>query len=320
VKTALALLLLTSFAHAKPTIQTVDERLANGVHVIVAPDATVNSIGVFVRHDDCAAALAAPASVDDELDRIDGFATSSLEPSHFDAYTQVPAGGLELALWFEAQRMAKPVLAPPSGLADDEYSMIDSAIEGALRAHVPIAKDEARRCVAPERTTVAIVGHIDAKSALAMARKFFSTFTRSRIAARSWRSTFSSSQTIKLHGSEAREVAAWAIPRSSTATAMIASAKLAKAGFETEVRDEQFRIIGDVTRRPERLAGDTTFEKRVVETQLLQKLESLRYRASVLASGANIDALRADIAKVDDLDAFAQFLENAPSLTVEVAP
>ena len=321
MKTALALLLLTAIAQAKPTIQAVDERLANGVRIIVAPDATVNSIGIFVRHDDCSAALAAPANLDEELDRIDGFTTSSLEPSHFDSYTQVPAGGLELALWFEAKRISKPVLAPAPAPADDDYSRIDSAIEGALRPHVVTATDEANRCVVAERTTIAIVGRIEAKAALAMARKYFAGFARSKLPARTWRSTFSSAQTIKLHGSAATEVVAWALPRGSTAMAMIAAAKLAKAGIETELRDEQFRIIGDVTRPlASLLGGDTTFERRLVETQLLTRLESLRYRANMLASGVDVDRLRADIAKTDDIGDFPTLLDNTPSLTIEVTP
>ncbi len=320
MKTALALLLLTAVAHAKPAIQTVDERLPNGVHVIIAPDATVNSIGVFVRHDDCAAALASPAGIDNELDRIDGFSTSSLESSHFDAYTQVPAGGLEVALWFEAKRMSKPVLAPAPAPADDDYSRFDSAIEQALRPHVVVADDETKRCVATEHTTIAIVGRVDGKAALAMARKHFAGIARSKLPARTWRSTFSSAQTIKLHGSTATEVVAWALPRSSTAMAMVAATKLAKAGIETELRDEQLRIIGDVTRIATLLAGDTTFEKRAVDTQLLTKVESLRYRAGVLAAGVNIDELRADIAKTNDLSALATLLDNTPSLTIEVTP
>lgn len=319
MKTAFALLLLTSVAHAKPTIQTVDETLANGVHVIVAPDPTVNGIGLFVRHDDCAAALAQPANIDDELDRIDGFATASLEASHFDAYTQVPAGALELALWFEAKRMAKPTIVTAT-VSDDEYSQIDASIEQALRAHVAIAKDEARRCTAPERTTIAIVGRVDAKAALAMTRKYFARFAASKLTARAWLSTFSSEKTIKLHGSAAAHVMAWPLPRSSTAIAMVASSRLAKYGIETELRDEQFRIIGDVTHLDERLRGDTQLERRLVDTQLLQKLESLRYRATVLASGVDIDQLRASIAATDDLGAFAATLASTPAITVEVAP
>jgi hypothetical protein len=319
VKTALALLLLTSVAHAKPTIQAVDERLANGVHVIVAPDATVSSVGVFVRHDDCAAALAQPAQIDDELDRIDGFATTSFETSHFDAYTQVPAGGLELALWFEAKRMAKPTIATTTS-SDDEYSQIDAAIESALRPHVAIAKDEVRRCTAPERTTIAIVGRVDAQAALAMTRRYFSEFAPSKITARTWRSTFSTEKTIKLHGSAAAQVMAWPLARSSTAIAMVAASRLAKYGIETELRDEQFRMFGDVTRLDERLRGSTEIERRLVDSQLLQKLESLRYRASVLASGIDIDQLRVAIATTDDLADFAAFLATSPALTVEVAP
>jgi hypothetical protein len=319
VKTALALLLLTSVAHAKPTIATVDEALANGLHVIVAPDATVNSLGVFVRHDDCAAPLAQPAGIDDELDKIDGFATASFETSHFDAYIQVPAGALELALWFEAKRMENPVVGAAT-VSDDDYSMIDAAIEAALRPHVAVAKDEAKRCALPARTTIAIVGRVEAQAALAMVRKYFASFAASKIAMRTWRSTFSSTQTKKLQGSVTSQVTAWPLPRTAMASAMVASSRLAKLGIETELRDEQFRIIGDVTRLDERLRGDVQLERRLVATQLLQKLESLRYRASVLASGIDIDQLRAAIAATDDLGAFARLLATAPALTVEVAP
>lgn len=319
MKTALALLLLSSVAHAKPTIATVDETLKNGVHVIVAPDATVHSIGVFVRHDDCAVPLAQPANIDDELDQIDGFATTSFEGSHFDAYTQVPAGALELALWFEAKRMANPVVAAVT-VSDDDYSRIDAAIDGALRPHVAVATDEAKRCALPARTTIAIVGRVDAKAALAMARTYFARFAAPEVTARTWRSTFSSAQTKKLQGSAASQVTAWPLPRTMVASAMIASSRLAKLGIDTELRDEQFRIIGDTTRLDERLRGDIQLERRLVATQLLQKLESLRYRASVLASGVDLDGLRAAIAATDNLDAFAAFLATAPALTVEVAP
>jgi len=43
-------------------------------------------------------------------------------------------------------------------------------------------------------------------------------------------------------------------------------------------------------------------------------------RASVLASGKNIDKLRADVAKVtdDDLRAFATLLEKTPAFTIEL--
>jgi predicted Zn-dependent peptidase len=215
--------------------------------------------------------------------------------------------------------MAKPTIATTTS-SDDEYSQIDAAIESALRPHVAIAKDEARRCTAPERTTIAIVGHVDAKAALAMTRKHFARFAASKLTARTWRSTFSSEKTIKLHGAAAAQVTAWPVPRSATALAMVASSRLAKYGIETELRDEQFRIIGDVTRLDERLRGDTQLERRLVDTQLLQKLESLRYRASVLASGVDVDHLRASIAATDDLGAFAETLASTPSVIVEVAP
>lgn len=322
MKALLALLLLVGVAHAAPTIRTVDEKLANGLHVIVAPDSTVNSIGVFVRHDDCAAALAPPANIDAELDRVDGFVAASFETSHFDAYVQVPAGALELALWFEAKRMAKPMLAPAAAPPDDDYSKIDAAIEGALRPHIAIASDEAHRCVAPERATIAIVGRVDEKAALVLARKYFAGFPASKFPARNWRVTARSAQTVKLRGSSSMHVRGWTVPRDSEATAMVLGQRLTAYGIEPELRNEQFRIVsGDLTRMVS-LRGDLVFEKRLVDTQLLTKLESLRYRASVLASGKDIDKLRADIAAVtnEDLGAFTTLLDKTPAVDVEVTP
>jgi predicted Zn-dependent peptidase len=211
VKTALALLLLTSVAHAKPTIATVDETLGNGLHVIVAPDATVNSIVVYVRYgggfteDPNTVLLDHVFAMWTEVEYIDGYSVSNFEAHHTDVFDVVPAGALELALWQQARRMAEPTasireiqlrVATQDALADYDaayvgdspYAVLDLAIDkllwpgrGARRGTperlgattLEQLRSLARTRLVPANATLVIAGRIEPHKALALVHRYF---------------------------------------------------------------------------------------------------------------------------------------------------
>ena len=125
---------------------------------------------------------------------------------------------------------------------------------------------------------------------------------------------------IDVHGDDgqtalagAHEVTAWSVPKRFEATLLIAVQLLTVAGIDTEVRTEELRVIrADAKQVNQRLRQptDVAAAKRAADTQLLKKLETLRYRASVLASGTDIDKLRDELSKVtvDDLVVLAAVL------------
>lgn len=229
MRLALALLLIAAVARADvalpppPTLAITSERLANGLVVVVHEDPSVSSVALTLRYDlgpdDAAHAGYAhlveklatlgtvhtkPGEFDRRIDAAGGFTTTNADADGLRFSSQLPAGGLELALFLEAERMAG--LADgitDAGLAtardaidveyraayvEEPYALVDREVDHALwgttrdvlvdRATLSRAtRDEVRRYVrtrlVPANATLAIVGRVDAQRALALARKYF---------------------------------------------------------------------------------------------------------------------------------------------------
>ncbi|HSD86889.1 MAG TPA: insulinase family protein [Kofleriaceae bacterium] len=204
-----------------PTVPTLSETLANGLTVIVQNDDSVSSVVVHVRYDggiaDEDAAHAGyshlveklffqgtvhtkAGELEQRIDAAGGFASSTTDADRVSLYEQIPAGGLELALWLEAERMAgladgltdAGLAAARAAIAaevraayeDEPYGLVDRAVSRALWPErvdplvVPKATRDSVRAYVRERfvpanATIAIVGHVDAARTLRLARKYF---------------------------------------------------------------------------------------------------------------------------------------------------
>jgi len=187
---ALAVLLVARLAHGE-VLAVSDERLANGLRVVLAPDPTASVVAIHLRFDGSDAhshllerlmflgSLHVKAGeLEHRVDAAGGWTGSTTTVDHVSVFEQVPAEALELALWLEAERMA--------GFAD--------AIDDAALAH---AKQDiaAERRSAYEIEPSALVarelqqalwptGHVNARLVLADVAGANLTATRSLAKAR----------------------------------------------------------------------------------------------------------------------------------------
>ena len=227
MKRAALLVFAAAIAHADvaqlppPTLPTLSERLANGLTVIVQEDDSVSSVVVHVRYDGGIAdedeahagyshlveklfflgsVHVKAGEVEQRIDAAGGFASSTTDADRVSLYEQVPAGGLELALWLEAERMAgladgitdaglaaaRDAIAAEVRAAyeDEPYALVDREVSRALWPErvdplvVPTpTRDSVRAYVrerfVPANATIAIVGHVDAARTLSLAQTYF---------------------------------------------------------------------------------------------------------------------------------------------------
>lgn len=361
MKALLALLVVATVAHAKPAIQRVDETLANGLRVIVAPDRTVNSIVVYVRYrggytEDANTVvldqLFADAEHDARLDAIGGYAVSNYEAHHMEVFEVVPAGALELALWFEANRMTREVTSIDAAKAaaiadykaayesDDAYAAVDLAIDKLLwagrgdRRSTPerlaaVTVDELRTLaqsrLSPANATLVIAGRIEPRQALALVRRYFGSISAGQRPALAKEKHVTPEQhMVYVDGAEPATIV---VARVSEALPAALVVEQLFDGSDVELRgNEELRITGnDVDVAPTRIRIGSLDEDRVrtaraaAQVKLLLKLETLPYRARVLAAGIDINSLRTRIARVtpEDVREFADLVEHR-SVRVEV--
>ncbi|NVB84914.1 MAG: insulinase family protein [Kofleriaceae bacterium] len=210
-----------------PTLTVATETLPNGLRVIVSPDPSVSSVVVHVRYGGGASVdrpgntgyahlverlLSAgtvhgkPGEFDARIEAAGGFASSVTTVDHTSVFEQVSAGGLELALFLEAERMA----GLADGIREDELAKAKAAIAAEFRAayveqpfglverwlcqelrNTAYAKDPlgngtdldtatlasvrafAREYIVPANATLVIVGRVEPRNALALARRYF---------------------------------------------------------------------------------------------------------------------------------------------------
>ena len=163
----LALVVVAPAAHAEPRLPASDERLDNGLRVVLAPDASVGSVAVELHFavgaaDEAAAqagfahlaerlAFAGTPRVGDFDARIaatGGWTTSATTVDHTSFVDHVPAGALALALWLEADRLSSlpraidgaKLAAATAAIAaerraayeDQPYALVARAVQQAL--------------------------------------------------------------------------------------------------------------------------------------------------------------------------------------------
>lgn len=351
MKALLALLVVATVAYAEPTIQRADETLPNGLRVIVAPDSTVNSVVVYVRYrggyaEDANTVvldqLFTDAEHDARLDAIGGYAVSNFEAHHMDVFEVVPAGALELALWSEAKRMTMEIgdieAAKTAALAAYEsagtYAAVDLAIDkllwpsrgdrrGKAIEAVTLAQIRAlaKARLSPSNATLVIAGRVDARAAKAMARRYFGSLPRGTRVTLARDGDPAKDRSDLVAGLESTSVIAIPVA-TQLALALVVEQRLIAEELDAEMHaDEQLRVTADDHLAEGKVMGallvasddQTRAARSAAEVKLLLKLESLPYRARVLASGVDIDSLRRHIARVTTKDLHAFFESSRDS-------
>ena len=115
---ACVLLLVARIAHGE-VLAVSDERLANGLRVVLAPDPSASVVAIHLRFDgdDAGSHLlerlmflgslhVKAGELEQRVDAAGGWIGSTTTVDHVSVFEQVPAEALELALWLEAERMA----------------------------------------------------------------------------------------------------------------------------------------------------------------------------------------------------------------------
>jgi predicted Zn-dependent peptidase len=180
---AAALARVAAAAPEARAIGVVQERLANGLTIVLAPDRGASAVVVEVRYDVGAAdevaeqagfahlaerllfgGTARVADYDARIDAVGGWTSSDTGLDHVRVLEQVPPGALELAIWLEAERMANlassldaaKLAAATAAIAgerrsaydDHPYALVARAVQQALwnsepNAHLVLADPHA---------------------------------------------------------------------------------------------------------------------------------------------------------------------------------
>jgi predicted Zn-dependent peptidase len=203
VAVAAAACALTVGAHADvvqvqpPTLPIVEQRLANGLDVIVAPDPNVASVAVHVRYGSLAplplverlmfagSVHVGDGDFDARITAAGGWAGSVAATDHLSVFEQAPAEALELVLWLEAERMAgladgvttDAIHREDRAFATADTSLaaeVDVALWGPrLRGDAAAVRDVIRAYLTPHNAILVITGKVDPAATLALAQKYF---------------------------------------------------------------------------------------------------------------------------------------------------